>query len=149
MATEGRWFVLQNVSFCFIDCFEKASIEMNNTNWCWLWYIHLKQNGMLTHWPYGCRQRSGPTLDQVMACCLTAPSHYLNQCWLINTTVLWHSSEGFIMRRYEDTYKQNKNEILIFKITCRFPMDQCVNCDSFWTNGLPKLTVQFSAEVNR
>ena len=23
------------------------------------------------------------TLVQIMACCLTAPSHYLNQCWLI------------------------------------------------------------------
>ena len=29
------------------------------------------------------QQRSGSTLAQVMACCLTAPSHYLNQCWLI------------------------------------------------------------------
>ena len=29
------------------------------------------------------RQRSGSTLAQVMSCCLTAPSHYLNQCWLI------------------------------------------------------------------
>ena len=29
------------------------------------------------------RLRSGSTLAQVMACCLTAPSHYLNQCWLI------------------------------------------------------------------
>ena len=29
------------------------------------------------------RQRSGSTLAQVMACCLTAPSHYLNQFWLI------------------------------------------------------------------
>ena len=29
------------------------------------------------------RCRSGPTLGQVMACCLTAPSHYLTQCWLI------------------------------------------------------------------
>ena len=28
--------------------------------------------------------QSGSTLAQVMACCLTAPSHYLNQCWLIN-----------------------------------------------------------------
>ena len=27
--------------------------------------------------------RSWSTLSQVMACCLTAPSHYLNQCWLI------------------------------------------------------------------
>ena len=26
------------------------------------------------------RQRSGSTLAQVMACCLTAPSHYLNPC---------------------------------------------------------------------
>ena len=26
------------------------------------------------------RQRSGSILAQVMACCLTAPSHYLNQC---------------------------------------------------------------------
>ena len=29
------------------------------------------------------RHRSGSTLGQVMACCLTAPSHYLNQCWEI------------------------------------------------------------------
>ena len=29
------------------------------------------------------RHRSGLTLAQLMACCLTAPSHYLNQCWLI------------------------------------------------------------------
>ena len=28
--------------------------------------------------------RSGSTLVQLMDCCLTAPSHYLNQCWLIN-----------------------------------------------------------------
>ena len=35
------------------------------------------------------RQRSGSTLAQVMACCLTAPSHYLNQCWLIISEVQW------------------------------------------------------------
>ena len=29
------------------------------------------------------RQGSRSTLVQVMACCLTAPSHYLNQCWHI------------------------------------------------------------------
>ena len=27
---------------------------------------------------------------QIMACCLTAPSHYLIQCWLIINGVLWH-----------------------------------------------------------
>ena len=28
--------------------------------------------------------RSGSTLVQLMVCCPTAPSHYLNQCWLIS-----------------------------------------------------------------
>ena len=32
--------------------------------------------------------RSGATLVQVMACCLTAPSHYLKQCWLFINGVL-------------------------------------------------------------
>ena len=33
------------------------------------------------------RQRSGSTLAQVMACCLKALSHYINQCWLIISKV--------------------------------------------------------------
>ena len=32
-------------------------------------------------------RRSGSTLAQVMACCLMAPSHYLNQCWLITSKI--------------------------------------------------------------
>ena len=49
------------------------------------------------------RWRSWSTLVQVMACCLTAPSHYLNQCRLIISKLLWHSSEDIIIRRFEDT----------------------------------------------
>ena len=45
-------------------------------------------------WPH----RSGSTLAQVMAFCPTTPSHYLNQCWLIISKVLWHSSEGNFIR---------------------------------------------------
>ena len=44
------------------------------------------------------RHKSGSILDQVMACCLTAPSHYLNQCWLIISKVQWHSSECIFTR---------------------------------------------------
>ena len=33
-----------------------------------------------------------------MACCLTAPSHYPNQCWLIISKIQWHSSEGNFTR---------------------------------------------------
>ena len=39
------------------------------------------------------RQGSGSILAQVMACCLTTPSHYLNQCWPIICGVLHHSHE--------------------------------------------------------
>ena len=42
------------------------------------------------------RHRSGSTLAQVMACCLTAPSHYLNQCWLVIIKGQWHSSHGYL-----------------------------------------------------
>ena len=44
------------------------------------------------------RQRSGSTLARVMACCLTAPRHYLNQCWLIISKVEWHSPKGEFTR---------------------------------------------------
>ena len=35
--------------------------------------------------------RSGSTLAQVMAWCLMAPSHYLNQCWLLISEVIFCS----------------------------------------------------------
>ena len=63
----------------------------------WLISHTLRVNSL---WPSGTiwRHRSGSTLAQVMACCLTAPSHYLNQCWLIISTIQWHSSEGNFTR---------------------------------------------------
>ena len=67
------------------------------------------------------RQRSGSKLAQVLACCLTAPSHYLNQCWLIMSNVLWHSSEGIIMRRSEDINQLNKIEIPFLESHPDFP----------------------------
>ena len=38
---------------------------------------------MPCYWP-----RSESTLVQVMPCCLTAPSHHLNRCWLLLIAVL-------------------------------------------------------------
>ena len=83
-------------------------------------------------WPTNTIRRQGPesTLAQVMPCCLTAPSHYLNQCWLIISKVLRLSSEGIIMRRSEDTSQQNKIEHYIFRITFRSPRGQWVNMTS-------------------
>ena len=47
---------------------------------------------IISLWPSDAiwRHRSGSTLAQVMACCLMAPSHYLNQCWLVISEI--HSS---------------------------------------------------------
>ena len=39
-------------------------------------------------------QIHGSTLAHVMAWCLMEPSHYLNQCWLIISKVMWHSPEA-------------------------------------------------------
>ena len=83
-------------------------------------------------------QRSGSTLVQVMACCLTAPSHYLNQCWLIISKVLWHSSEDIIIRRFEGTNQYSKIEDYIFKITLRSPRGQWVNLGLTSINSLPR-----------
>ena len=41
-----------------------------------------------------CWHKSGSTLVQIMACCLPAPSHYLNQCWLIINETRWHLAAG-------------------------------------------------------
>ena len=48
---------------------------------------------LYTLWPSDTiwRHRSGSTLPQVMAWCLTAPNHYQNLCWLPISEVLWHS----------------------------------------------------------
>ena len=40
------------------------------------------------------RHRSGSTLAQVMACCLSAPSRCQNQCWFHISETLWHSPES-------------------------------------------------------
>ena len=40
------------------------------------------------------QHRSVWILDQVMVCCLMAPSHYLDQCWLTNKSVLWYSPDS-------------------------------------------------------
>ena len=73
------------------------------------------------------RWRFCSTMVQVMACSLTAPSHYLNQCYLYISKALWHSSEDIIIRRFEDTNQLSKVENYIFEITLRSSWGQWVN----------------------
>ena len=50
-----------------------------------------------------------------MACCLTAPSHYLNQCWLIISEVLWHLPENNFTGNVQDTYHWYESEKLLIQ----------------------------------
>ena len=63
--------------------------------------------------PYG-----GLDLDQY---CLMAPSHYLNQCCLLISEVLWHSPEN----QATILYNEFENDILINTVTS--PNSQCVD----------------------
>ena len=71
---------------------------------------------------------SGSTLVQVMARCLTAPSHYLNQYWPPICEVLWHSSESnfTVDMSAQATILYNEFENHNFKITVTFPRRQWV-----------------------
>ena len=64
-------------------------------------------------WPNAAvwQQWSRSTLAQVMACCLTAPSHYLNQCWLLISKILWYSPDSNFTEKTSDIYLWNEFEI--------------------------------------
>ena len=71
-----------------------------------------------------------------MACCLTAPSHYLNQCWLIFSKGQWHSVEGNLTRDSSPFNHYNKLEDYLSKILFKSLRGQWVNslwpCDAIW-----------------
>ena len=69
--------------------------EVSFSNWWWPPRNRLK-TGLNSLWPSDAIwwQRSRLTLVQVMAYCLTAPSHYLNQCWLVISEVQIQLLEG-------------------------------------------------------
>ena len=95
------------------------------------------------------RQGSWSTLVQVMACCLTAPSHYLNQCWLIITKrpvmFIW----GQFRLRYHSHHSLKLAWNYLSKILLKSPRGQWVNrCTSKWKLGLsapPHLRVALEA----
>ena len=74
-----------------------------------------------------CRHRSGSTLVQVMAWCLTAPSHYLSQCWLIISEVQWQSPVGDFTRDTSAINHKNYLEDYLSKISFKSARDQWVN----------------------
>ena len=89
----GEWDITLNGLnlFLIIPCsfYGHASADFIFVD-SWWWYMFWFSINSL--WPGDdiWQHRSGSTLAQVSACCLMAPSHYLNQCSLIISEVFWH-----------------------------------------------------------
>ena len=129
--SSGRWFNALSISF--EQHFLKTLIPLNPGLGHGFIILCVKLSNCAINlfnslWPSDtiCRHRTGSTLDQVMACWLTAPSHYLNQCWFIISKVLWHSSEDIIKRRFKNTNQKSKIENYSFKSTLRSHRGQWV-----------------------
>ena len=65
--------------------------------------------------------RCGSTLHWVMACCLIAPCHYLHQCWLLISDVMWQSPVDSFMVNGWDVYASCEFEKCWFKIYRNLP----------------------------
>ena len=112
------WF--WRLSCYFLKFTSYQNFKDNTVNACSLW------TNDAIWW-----QKSWSTLAQVMACCLTVPSHYLDQSSLIINKVLWHSSEGNLTGNAHDINLQNEFENYIFKIIATSPRHK-------WVNGTKK-----------
>ena len=80
-----------------------------------------------------------------MACCLTAPSHYLNQCCLINCRDLCHSPKG---NNTGNAYESNHYDAFendIFKIKAVSARAQGVNRASL--SVVQFLAIKFELEL--
>ena len=88
---------------------KKMLLKMSSVKW---YPLCLGLNITVNSWWH----KYGSTLAQVMACCLTAPSHYLNQCRLIISKVQWHPSESNFTRDTSVISHWNYLENYLFKI---------------------------------
>ena len=65
------------------------------------------------------RHKSGSAFTEVMSCCLTASSHYLNQCWLIIINwILWQWYKNTFTGSTPDINSWNTYERYRCAITC-------------------------------
>ena len=98
------WFLILTTSHVASDKIWPGCVFWPSA-WWRMQYTHQYVN---TLWPCDAvwRHRSGPTLAQIMVCCLTTPSHYLNQCRLLISKFLWHSPKSNTTLRISNLYQQ-------------------------------------------
>ena len=109
--------------FIFLPWYSLSILDMSNI--CQIW----EQNMFNSLWPSDViwHHRSCSTLFQLMACCLTTPSYYLNQCWLLTSDLLWHSNESIITMNGQGAITYNEFQNHTFKITAASSRGQRIN----------------------
>ena len=70
------------------------------------WLIHMCMNLII--------------MIQAISHCLTAPSHYLNQCWLLINEVLWHSSGPILQELSQSPITELSLKITYLKVHWNF-----------------------------
>ena len=78
----------------------------------------------------------GSRLAQAMAWCRQAPSHYLNQCWLLISEVLWHSPLSNFTVSDEATILYNEFDHYTL-LTTPSPRHQWVNAGLLYSHPDP------------
>ena len=68
-------------------------------------------------------------LLMLWSCCLTAPSHYLNQCWLLISEVLWHSHESNFTVSTQTTLLYYEFESILLKLLPHLPVAKELSFD--------------------
>ena len=68
-----------------------------------------------------------------MACCITVPSHYLNQCWLMISEALWHPPDSNFTEDNWDIHNWNRVWNLLISDCSRSPRGQWVK---WWHNAI-------------
>ena len=77
-------------------------------------------------WQHKCRS----TLAQVMAWCLTVPSHYLNQSWFVIKFALWHAYWKYRSLTQSHQYLSQQSLIVTFFLAVlRHDWDELLHSD--------------------
>ena len=99
-----------------IRCCQQWESWHHNNSW---FSVTCTQHIINSSWPSDAiwQYESGSTLAQVMACCLMAPSHCLNQCQFLISEALWHSTESNVTVNAQATILYQGFENYIYKIT--------------------------------
>ena len=98
----------------------------------WRNFVTGFQNGNFRccHWLTFYQHRSGSSLVQAMAWCLTVPSHLLHQCWFLIKEVAWYSQESDSIASATATNLYNDFESVLLNLQPCLPGPMNYNDDN-------------------